>query len=88
MVIHLRTKAAREVVDGVVVHVGEDCAVSERDVVVAVEGVRHVDAPPCTAWFGESELDVGVEHAVVEQPAVDDVVRHVVLWYGGAGRNS
>ena len=54
---------------------GEDRAVGERDVVVAVECVRHVDASPCTACVGEGELAVGVEHAVVEQPAVDDVVR-------------
>ena len=38
-----------------------------------------MDAPPCTTCVREGELAVGVEHAVVEQPIVDDVVRHVVL---------
>ena len=38
----LTTKAAHEVVDGVVAHVPEDRAVGERDVVVVVESVRHV----------------------------------------------
>ena len=60
----------------------EDRVVGERDVVVAVEGVRHVDAPPCTACVGEGELAVSVEHAVVEQPVGDNVVR---LWLRGWG---
>ena len=61
----LRTRAAHEVVDGVVVHV-PDRAVGEPDIVVVVEAVRHVDAPPCTACVGSGELDAGVEDAVVE----------------------
>ena len=62
----LRTRAAHEVVDGVVVHVPEDRAAGERAVVVAVESVRHVVAPPCTACVGSGEPAVGVEDAVVE----------------------
>ena len=74
----LRTRATHEVVDGVVVHVPEDRAAGER-VVVAVEGVRHVDAPPCTACVGSGEPAVGVEDAVVEKPVIHDVARLVML---------
>ena len=66
MCAQLRTITAHEVVDGVEVDMPEDHAAGERDVVDAVEGVRHVDAPPCTARVGSGELAVGVEDAVVE----------------------